>query len=211
MSVRVVLIVGAGPSGLATAIAAKQRGLDVEVARFPWSASGRALGMGRSEGMTKLVFARDGKRVLGAGIVGPHAGDLIAECALAIELGADVEDVALTVHPHPTLSETIGLAAILDPLGHHFISIRIRTEDHHHGALLRLGESTAMFLHRQLGRACETAWPQAFDTASPSPPSSPRRTSTPRYRPGRPEANNKFATPPLDRIRWPEPRDRSAA
>jgi dihydrolipoamide dehydrogenase len=90
---------------------AKERGVDVEVARFPWSASGRALGMGRSEGMTKLVFASDTKRVLGAGIVGPHAGDLIAECALAIELGADVEDVALTVHPHPTLSETIGLAA----------------------------------------------------------------------------------------------------
>ncbi|RIL05631.1 MAG: dihydrolipoyl dehydrogenase [Proteobacteria bacterium] len=90
---------------------ARARKLDVEVARFPWSASGRALGMGRSEGVTKLVFAKDGKRVLGAGIVGPHAGELIAECALAIELGADVEDVALTVHPHPTLSETVGLAA----------------------------------------------------------------------------------------------------
>jgi dihydrolipoamide dehydrogenase len=88
---------------------AQQR--EVEVARFPWSASGRALGMGRGEGLTKLVYAKDTKRVLGAGIVGPHAGDLIAECALAIELGADVEDVALTVHPHPTLSETVGLAA----------------------------------------------------------------------------------------------------
>jgi dihydrolipoamide dehydrogenase len=90
---------------------ARAQKIDVEVARFPWSASGRALGMGRSEGLTKLVFAKDTRRVLGAGIVGPHAGDLIAECALAIELGADVDDVALTVHPHPTLSETIGLAA----------------------------------------------------------------------------------------------------
>ena len=90
---------------------ARASGRAVDVARFPWSASGRALGMGRGEGMTKLVYASDTKRVLGAGIVGPHAGDLISECTLAIELGADVEDVALTIHPHPTLSETIGLAA----------------------------------------------------------------------------------------------------
>jgi dihydrolipoamide dehydrogenase len=84
---------------------------EVEVARFPWAASGRALGMGRSEGVTKLLFAKDTKRLVGAGIVGPHAGDLISECALAIEVGADAEDIALTVHPHPTLGETIGLAA----------------------------------------------------------------------------------------------------
>jgi len=90
---------------------ARARGVEVEVARFPWSASGRALGMGRGEGLTKLVLAKDTRRVLGAGIVGPHAGELIAECALAIEMGADSEDVALTVHPHPTLSETVGLAA----------------------------------------------------------------------------------------------------
>jgi dihydrolipoamide dehydrogenase len=90
---------------------AKARGIEVEVARFPWQASGRALGMGRPEGLTKLIFARDTKRLLGAGIVGPHAGELISECALAIEMGADAEDVALTVHPHPTLSETVAFAA----------------------------------------------------------------------------------------------------
>jgi dihydrolipoamide dehydrogenase len=83
----------------------------VEVARFPWSASGRALGMGRGEGLTKLLFEPGTRRLLGAGIVGVHAGELIAECALAIELGADVDDVALTVHPHPSLAETVGLAA----------------------------------------------------------------------------------------------------
>jgi dihydrolipoamide dehydrogenase len=85
--------------------------IEVDVARFPWAASGRALGMGRSEGATKLLFAKDTKRLVGAGIVGPHAGDLISECALAIELGADAQDIALTVHPHPTLSESVGLAA----------------------------------------------------------------------------------------------------
>ena len=90
---------------------AKSAGREIGVARFPWSASGRALGMGRSEGLTKLIYAKDTKRILGAGIVGPHAGDLIAECTLAIELGADVDDVALTIHPHPTLSESIGIAA----------------------------------------------------------------------------------------------------
>ena len=90
---------------------AKARGVEVDVARFPWQASGRALGIGRPEGLTKLVFARDTKRLLGAGIVGPHAGELISECALAIEMGADAEDVALTVHPHPTLSETVAFAA----------------------------------------------------------------------------------------------------
>jgi dihydrolipoamide dehydrogenase len=90
---------------------AKARGVEVDVARFPWQASGRALGIGRGEGLTKLVFARDTKRLVGAGIVGPHAGELISECALAIEMGADAEDVALTVHPHPTLSETVAFAA----------------------------------------------------------------------------------------------------
>jgi dihydrolipoamide dehydrogenase len=90
---------------------ARARKVEVDVARFPWAASGRALGMGRSEGITKLLFAKDTRRLIGAGIVGAHAGDLISECALAIELGADAEDIALTVHPHPTLGETIGLAA----------------------------------------------------------------------------------------------------
>ncbi len=90
---------------------AKTQGIDVDVARFPWQASGRALGMGRAEGLTKLLFARETGRIVGAGIVGPHAGELISECALAIELGADAEDLALTVHPHPTLSETVAFAA----------------------------------------------------------------------------------------------------
>ena len=90
---------------------AKQRGIAVEKATYPWAASGRALGIARSEGLTKLLFEPESRRVLGAGIVGVHAGELIAELALAIELGADVWDVALTVHPHPSLSETAGLAA----------------------------------------------------------------------------------------------------
>jgi dihydrolipoamide dehydrogenase len=90
---------------------AARRGIAVEKATFPWAASGRALGSARSEGSTKLIFAPESRRVLGGGIVGVHAGELIAELALAIELGADVQDVALTVHPHPSLSETVGLAA----------------------------------------------------------------------------------------------------
>ncbi len=90
---------------------ARERGIAVEKAAFPWSASGRALGIGRGEGMTKLLFSKDTKRLVGAGIVGRNAGELIAEATLAIEMGADAEDLALTVHAHPTLSETIGLAA----------------------------------------------------------------------------------------------------
>lgn len=90
---------------------AKAEGLAVEKAAFPWAASGRALGMGRSEGLTKLVFDAGTRRLVGAGIVGAHAGDLISEAVLAIEMGADAEDLALTVHPHPTLSETVGFAA----------------------------------------------------------------------------------------------------
>ena len=78
---------------------------------FPWAASGRSLSLGRDEGMTKLLFDENTHRLLGCGIVGPNAGDLIAEAGLAIEMGADAEDVGLTVHPHPTLSETIGMAA----------------------------------------------------------------------------------------------------
>jgi dihydrolipoamide dehydrogenase len=78
---------------------------------FPWQASGRALGIGRSEGLTKLLVAPDSGRLLGAGIVGPGAGDLISEVVLALEMGADAEDVGLTIHPHPTLSETVALAA----------------------------------------------------------------------------------------------------
>ncbi|NCT56698.1 MAG: dihydrolipoyl dehydrogenase [Legionella sp.] len=90
---------------------AKAEGVDYEKAVFPWAASGRALSMGREEGMTKLLFCPKTKRILGAGIVGVNAGDLIAEATLAIEMGCDVEDIALTIHPHPTVSETIAQAA----------------------------------------------------------------------------------------------------
>ena len=90
---------------------AKAQNVSYEKAVFPWAASGRALSMGREEGMTKLIFCPTTKRILGAGIVGLNAGDLISEAALAIEMSCDVEDIALTIHPHPTLSETIAQAA----------------------------------------------------------------------------------------------------
>jgi dihydrolipoamide dehydrogenase len=90
---------------------ARDSGLDYGVGRFPWAASGRALGIGRPEGFTKLLFDRATDRIIGAGIVGPHAGDLIAECALAIEMGCEAGDIGLTIHPHPTLSESVAMAA----------------------------------------------------------------------------------------------------
>jgi dihydrolipoamide dehydrogenase len=90
---------------------AKANGIAVEKAMFPWAASGRAIANGRDEGFTKLLFDRDTHRIVGGGIVGTHAGDLIAEIALAIEMGADAVDVGRTIHPHPTLSESVGLAA----------------------------------------------------------------------------------------------------
>src|SRR5690606_24758123 len=90
---------------------AESRGIRYEKGTFPWAASGRSLSLGRSEGLTKLLFDADTRRVIGAGIVGTNAGDLISEVALAIEMGCDAEDIALTVHPHPTLSETIAFAA----------------------------------------------------------------------------------------------------
>jgi len=90
---------------------AKADGVEYEKAVFPWAASGRALGLGRDEGMTKLLFDKQTKRILGAGIVGTNAGDLISELALAIEMGADPEDIGKTIHPHPTLGETVGLTA----------------------------------------------------------------------------------------------------
>jgi dihydrolipoamide dehydrogenase len=96
-----------------TEIEAKAKGLKYGKASFPWAASGRALSLGRDEGVTKSLFDAETKRLIGCGIVGPGAGDLIAEAALAIEMGADAEDIALTIHPHPTLSETFGLAAEL--------------------------------------------------------------------------------------------------
>jgi dihydrolipoamide dehydrogenase len=90
---------------------AKAAGVAYGKATFPWAASGRSLTLGRTEGLTKLLFDEATGRLIGCGIVGPNAGDLISEAALAIELGADAADVALTIHPHPTLSETIGLTA----------------------------------------------------------------------------------------------------
>jgi len=94
-----------------TELEAKARDIEVRKASFPWAASGRALGIGRSEGVTKILLDPESGRLLGAGIVGPHAGDLIAELVLALELGADAEDLALTIHAHPTLSETAAMAA----------------------------------------------------------------------------------------------------
>ncbi len=90
---------------------AKKRGLDYGVGKFPWAASGRALGMDRPEGLTKLLFDNDSRRIIGAGVVGSHAGDLIAELALAIEMSCTAEDIGLTIHPHPTLSESVMMAA----------------------------------------------------------------------------------------------------
>jgi dihydrolipoamide dehydrogenase len=90
---------------------AKQRGIALEKATFHWAASGRALGVGRSEGFTKLLFEPDTGRLLGAGIAGVHAGELIAEATLALELGATAENLARSIHAHPTLSETLGFAA----------------------------------------------------------------------------------------------------
>ena len=94
-----------------TETAAKAAGTAYEKSVFPWAASGRSLAMGRDEGFTKLLFDPGSHRVVGGGIVGPHAGDLISEVALAIEMGCDAADIGLTIHPHPTLSETVFFAA----------------------------------------------------------------------------------------------------
>ncbi len=94
-----------------TEIEAKEKGIKVGKGVFPWAASGRSLALGRDEGITKLLFDHETDRVIGAGIVGPNAGDLIAEVALAIEMGADATDLGHTIHPHPTLSETVNFAA----------------------------------------------------------------------------------------------------
>ncbi len=90
---------------------AKEKGIGIEKAVFPWAASGRAIANGRDEGFTKLLFDAQTHRIIGGGIVGTHAGDLIGEVCLAIEMGADAVDIAKTVHPHPTLGESIGMAA----------------------------------------------------------------------------------------------------
>jgi dihydrolipoamide dehydrogenase len=90
---------------------AKAQGIEIEKASFPWAASGRARAMARDEGLTKLILDKKTRRLLGAGIVGPNAGELIAETVLALEMGADATDIALTIHSHPTLSETVMFAA----------------------------------------------------------------------------------------------------
>jgi dihydrolipoamide dehydrogenase len=90
---------------------AKKEGIDYVKGAFPWAASGRSLSLGRDDGLTKALFEKDSGRLIGAGIVGPNAGELIAEAALALEMGADAEDIGLTIHPHPTLSETLCFAA----------------------------------------------------------------------------------------------------
>jgi dihydrolipoamide dehydrogenase len=90
---------------------AQAEGVEYEKAVFPWAASGRALATGRDDGMTKILIDKNTRQILGAGIVGVNAGELIAEAVLALEMGADIEDIALTVHPHPTLSETLFFAA----------------------------------------------------------------------------------------------------
>ena len=90
---------------------AKAKGIAFEKGMFPWAASGRSLAQGRDEGFTKLLFDPVTHRVLGGGLVGPNAGELVGEIALAIEMGADAADIGLTVHPHPTLSESIAMSA----------------------------------------------------------------------------------------------------
>ena len=88
----------------------KAEGIAYEKGVFPWAASGRSLSLGRDEGMTKVLFDEN-HRIIGAAMVGPNAGELIAEAVLALEMGADIHDIALTIHPHPTLSETFNFAA----------------------------------------------------------------------------------------------------
>lgn len=90
---------------------AKTKGLKVGVAKFPWAASGRAIGIGRTEGFTKLIFDEETHRIIGGAIVGVHAGDLLAEIGLAIEMGAEAEDIGHTIHAHPTLSESVAMAS----------------------------------------------------------------------------------------------------
>jgi dihydrolipoamide dehydrogenase len=90
---------------------AKKQGIKYTVGKFPWAASGRAIANGRDEGFTKLIFDDETHRIIGGAIVGTHAGDLIGEVCLAIEMGADSVDIGKTIHPHPTLGESVGMAA----------------------------------------------------------------------------------------------------
>lgn len=94
-----------------TELDAKEKGIDYGKGVFPWAASGRSLSIGRSEGITKLLFDNKTQQIIGAGIVGTNAGDLIAEATLAIEMNCEVEDISLTIHPHPTLAETVAFAS----------------------------------------------------------------------------------------------------
>ena len=94
-----------------TETAAKVQNIAVSIGRFPWSASGRAIANGADYGVTKLIFDQETNRIVGGAIVGPSAGDLIGEICLAIEMGADAMDIGKTIHPHPTLGESIGMAA----------------------------------------------------------------------------------------------------
>src|SRR5210317_1983732 len=94
-----------------TETSAKADNMEIEKAVFPWAASGRALSNNRTEGLTKLIFDKNTKRLIGAGITGVNAGELIAEACLAIEMGADAQDIGLTIHPHPTLSESVAMAS----------------------------------------------------------------------------------------------------
>ena len=90
---------------------AKAKGIAYEKASFPWAASGRSLALGRDEGMTKLLFDTETHRVVGGGVVGTNAGELIAEIAIAIEMGCDAADIGATIHAHPTLAETVAFSA----------------------------------------------------------------------------------------------------
>ena len=90
---------------------AKEKGISYETATFPWAASGRAIASDCADGMTKLIFDKETHRVIGGAIVGTNGGELLGEIGLAIEMGADAEDIALTIHAHPTLHESVGLAA----------------------------------------------------------------------------------------------------
>lgn len=94
-----------------TEITAKEKGINYGIGKFPWAASGRALGLDRTEGVTKLIFDNETNLIIGAGITGPNAGELISELALAIEMGCEAADIGLTIHPHPTLAESVGMSA----------------------------------------------------------------------------------------------------
>ena len=94
-----------------TEIEAKENDINYVKGEFPWAASGRAISMGANQGKTKILFDSETKKVLGVGIVGPGAGDMISEAMLSIEMGADAEDIGLTIHPHPTVGETFAMAA----------------------------------------------------------------------------------------------------